>query len=298
MSRLNSTRMPVYFLSHGGGPWPYMSGPMRKHFDLLERSLQDLPAQLPRTPKAVLVISGHWEESEVTISSGSAPGMVFDYYGFPPETYQISYPAPGDPVLAERVRQLLHRAGWPARLDPERGYDHGTFSMMKAIYPDADVPVVQVSLKSSLDPAEHFAIGRALASLRDEGVLIVGSGLSSHNLSERGPQMAAPSEAFDSWLRGALLNPASEVRRKALENWEQAPFARLNHPREDHLMPLMVVAGAAGDDPATPIYGELFMGYMTASSFRFSEDTRPSRFDRLAAPATQSGGARPASATA
>ncbi|HEY8356310.1 MAG TPA: class III extradiol ring-cleavage dioxygenase, partial [Ramlibacter sp.] len=230
----------------------------------------------------------HWEESEVTISSGSAPGMVFDYYGFPPETYQIRYPAPGDPVLAGRVRQLLVQAGWPARLDPERGYDHGTFSMMKAIYPDAEVPVVQVSLKQSLDPAEHLAIGRALAPLRDEDVLIIGSGLSSHNLRERGPQMAAPSNAFDRWLRGVLANPDPALRDEALAHWEQAPFARLNHPAEDHLMPLMVAAGAAGADPATPIYGELFMGFMTASSFRFSADTRPSAFDRLAASAAAS----------
>ena len=286
MSTSTSRRMPVYFLSHGGGPWPYMSGPFRRNFDLLERSLQDIPSQLPRKPKAVLVASGHWEESEFTLSSGRAPGMVFDYYGFPEEMYRISYPAPGDPALAERTRALLHQAGWPARLDAERGYDHGTFTMMRAIYPDADVPVVQLSLKDSLDPAEHFAIGRALAPLRDEDVLIVGSGLSTHNLGERGPQMAAPSGAFDGWIRDALSNPDPDARRQALEHWEQAPFARLNHPREDHLMPLMVAAGAAGDDPATPIYGEVFMRSMTASSFRFGDDTRPSPFDRLAAPQT------------
>ena len=280
----DSRRMPTYFLSHGGGPWPYMSGPMRRLFDLLERSLQDIPSQLPRRPTAVLVVSGHWEESEVTISSGSAPGMVYDYHGFPAETYQIRYPAPGDPALAERVRGLLTRAGWPARLDPDRGYDHGTFSMMKPIYPHADMPIVQLSLKSSLDAAEHLAIGGALAPLREQDVLIIGSGFSSHNLRERGSQMTAPSKAFDDWLRRSVMHPDPDARSAALEHWEQAPFARLNHPREDHLMPLMVAAGAAEGDAATPIYGELFAGYQTASSFRFSQDVRPSRFDRLAAP--------------
>ena len=284
-----SPRMPVYFLSHGGGPWPYMTGPMRQMFNLLEASLQDIPRQLPRAPKAVLVVSGHWEEAEFTISSGREPGMVFDYHGFPPETYQIKYPAPGDPVLAERVRDLVSGAGWPVRLDPERGYDHGTFSMMKPIYPDADVPIVQISLKQSLDPAEHLALGRALALLRDEDVLIIGSGFTSHNLRERGPQMAGPSQAFDAWLRAAVMNPDPAARADALRRWEQAPFARLNHPREDHLMPLMVAAGAAGSDPVTPVYGELFAGYMTASSFRFSHDTQPSRFDRLPSPQTTPG---------
>jgi aromatic ring-opening dioxygenase catalytic subunit (LigB family) len=279
-------RMPTYFLSHGGGPWPYMTGPMRQMFNLLEASLQDIPNQLPRKPSCVLVVSAYWEEDDVTISSSSAPGMVYDYYGFPPETYQIRYPAPGDPALAERVRALLGAAGWLARLDPERGFDHGTFSMMKPIYPQAEVPVVQMSLKTSLDPTEHFALGRALAPLRDEDVLIIGSGFTTHNLRMRGPQMTAPSQAFDDWLRAALTNPDPEARRRALEQWEQAPYARLNHPREDHLMPLMVVAGAAQGDPALSVYGELFGGYLAASSFRFSADPRPSRFDQLAAPAT------------
>jgi aromatic ring-opening dioxygenase catalytic subunit (LigB family) len=278
-----SPRMPAYFLSHGGGPWPYMTGPMRALFTLLEASLKDIPRQLPRPPKAVLVVSGHCEEAEPTLSSGSQPGMVFDYSGFPPETYQISYPAPGDPALAERVRALLSSAGWPARLDAQRGFDHGTFSMMKPIYPQADVPIVQLSLKRSLDPAEHLAMGRALAPLRNQDVLIIGSGFSTHNLRERGPQMAAPSLAFDQWLRQALVDP--QTRDAALTHWEQPPFARFNHPREEHLMPLMVVAGAAQGEPVTPVYGELFSGYMTASSFRFSEDRQASAFDQLAAAA-------------
>jgi aromatic ring-opening dioxygenase catalytic subunit (LigB family) len=282
-SSSTSQRMPTYFLSHGGGPWPYMDSPVREHFRLLEQSLQDIPRQLPQRPKAVLVVSGHWEEAEFTVSYSPRPGMVYDYYGLPERLYYISYPAPGSLQLAERVRGLLLAAGWPVRSDPRRGFDHGTFSILKPMYPDANVPVVQVSMKRSFDPAEHLAMGRALAPLRDEGILIVGSGLSYHNLLQRGPAAAEPAAAFDAWLRRALLDATPEARRDALVHWDQAPAARQAHPREDHLIPLMAVVGAAGDDPATCIYGELFMGHRAASSFRFGADRRPSRFDRLAA---------------
>src|SRR4051812_3148246 len=168
-----STRMPTYFLSHGGGPWPYMTGPWRDRCALLEESLVDLAHTLPQRPKAVLVGSGHWEEPEFAVSSAEHPGMEYDYHGFPEEMYSIRYPAPGSPQLAERTRQLLVQGGWPARSDPKRGFDHGTFSLMKVLYPEADMPIVQLSLKTSLDPSEHFKAGQAIAPLRDEGVLIV-----------------------------------------------------------------------------------------------------------------------------
>ncbi|HTQ36281.1 MAG TPA: class III extradiol ring-cleavage dioxygenase [Steroidobacteraceae bacterium] len=275
-------RQPTYFLSHGGGPWPYMHGPMRAHFALMERALRDIPRQLPAVPRAVLVVSGHWEEDEFTVSSAPQPGMVYDYYGFPPETYHIRYAAPGSPQVAARVRELLAAGGWPAHEDAARGFDHGTFSMMQPVYPDADMPVVQLSLKSNLYPAEHFEAGRALAPLREEGVLIIGSGQSYHNLRLWSPAGAAPAAAFDAWLRGALLGTTPEQRRAALLAWQQAPAARLAHPREDHLIPLMVAAGAAGDDPATAIYGEQFMGSLAVSSFRFGADRAATGFDQLA----------------
>jgi aromatic ring-opening dioxygenase catalytic subunit (LigB family) len=278
----HSTRQPVYFLSHGGGPWPYMQGPMRSHFRLLEQSLQDIPAQLPERPKAVLVVSGHWEEPEFTVSASPLPGMVYDYYGFPEETYRIRYPAPGSPALAARVQQLLRGAGWPAAVDAERGFDHGTFSMLKPIYPDADVPVVQLSMKANLDPAEHLAAGAALAPLRDEGVLLLGSGQSYHNLRLWNAAGARPAALFDGWLRQSLLGRSRSEIHAALLQWEQAPAARLAHPREDHLLPLMVVAGAAGDDPAVAVFGEQFMGSLAVSSFRFGADRSASRFDKLA----------------
>ena len=171
--------------------------------------------------------------------------------------------------VAARVKELLEKAGIAAALDAGRGYDHGTFAPLQAMYPEADVPVVQLSLKQGYDPEEHLAIGRALAPLRDEGVLIVGSGLSFHNLRMFGPAAKAPSQAFDAWLQEALASPPDGRSRK-LREWAGAPAARLAHPEEDHLVPLMVAVGAAEDEPATRVYHEPdFMGGVTASSYRF-----------------------------
>ena len=263
-------RLPTYFISHGGGPWPWLDGPFRRQFDRLEASLAQIAREVGK-PNAVLMISGHWEADRPTVQSGEAPGMVYDYSGFPPHTYSIEYSAPGAPAVAERVKELLEAAGIPAALDAQRGYDHGTFAPLQAMYPEADVPVVQLSLKHGYDPAEHLAIGRALAPLRDEGVLIVGSGLSWHNLRMFGPAARAPSKAFDAWLDEALALPAAE-RSRRLEQWAQAPAARLAHPEEDHFVPLMVAVGAAEDERATRVYHEDdFMGGVTASSYRFGD---------------------------
>jgi len=275
-------KQPVYFLSHGGGPWPWLDGPFREGFAWLEASLKALPAQLPERPRAVLAVSGHWEEPGFTVSSAARPGMVFDYYGFPEHTYHISYPAPGDPALAARVRELAAAAGIAVGDDPARGLDHGTFSMMQPIYPEADVPVVSLSMKAGYDPAAHLALGRALAPLREEGVVILGSGLSYHNLRMFDARAFEPSRQFDGWLRHTLLDLPPEARAAALERWEQAPAARIAHPREDHLIPLMVAVGAAGEDPAICIYSETDLrGGITASAYRFGADTTPSGFDRI-----------------
>lgn len=262
-------RLPTYFISHGGGPWPWMDGDFRRYFDKLETSLGDIAREVGTKPRAVLMISGHWEEDRATVQSGERPGMIYDYSGFPAHTYTIKYGAPGSPAVAKRVKELLEAAGILAALDPDRGFDHGTFTPLFAMYPDADVPVVQLSLKRGYDPAEHLAIGRALKPLRDEGVLIVGSGLSWHNLRMMGPSAHAPSQAFDGWLHQALASPPAERTRK-LEAWEAAPSARLAHPQEDHFVPLMVALGAAEEEPATRVYHEQgFMGGATASSYRF-----------------------------
>jgi len=262
--------LPTYFISHGGGPWPYMKDQMKGAYDQLAASLQQIPRQLEAMPKAVLMISGHWEERVFTVMAGTKPPMIYDYSGFPPHTYRVVYAAPGSPQTAERVRGLIEEAGFAAALDAERGFDHGTFVPLAVIYPDANVPIVQLSLKHGYDPEEHLAVGRALRPLRDEGVLIVGSGLSYHNLREFGPGAKNASAAFDRWLQQTLVAVGPVERAARLIEWEAAPAARNAHPREDHLLPLMVAVGAAGDDPGTLLYHEEdFFGGITVSSFKF-----------------------------
>lgn len=261
---------PTYFVSHGGGPWPYMKDQFGHVFDRLEASLQDIPRQLRVRPQAVLVISAHWEEKDFTISSSPNPPMIYDYSGFPAHTYQVKYSAPGSPEVALRVQSLLQDAGYSVLIDPERGFDHGTFTVMYPMYPQAEVPVVQLSLKQGYDPKLHLQVGRALAPLREEGVLIIGSGLSYHNLRNFGANGAQASQQFDDWLQQTLLQTEPTQRFEQLIHWKKAPAALLAHPQEDHLIPLMVVVGAAQDEVATCIYHEenLFGG-IVVSSFRF-----------------------------
>lgn len=264
------SKMPTYFLSHGGGPWPWLTGPMRDAMAPLERSLKALPGEIGERPKAILMISGHWEAPAFTAQTNPKPPMIYDYGGFPEHTYRIQYPAPGSPALAARVGELLTAAGIPVREDAKRGYDHGMYAPLAPAWPDADVPVVQLSVKHGYDPDEHLAVGRALAPLRDEGILILGSGLSYHNLGLMGPQAAKPSRAFDDWLSAALLDATPADRVERLRRWDRAPSARVAHPAEDHLIPLMVVVGAAEDETATRTYHQKdFFGSVTASSFRF-----------------------------
>jgi aromatic ring-opening dioxygenase catalytic subunit (LigB family) len=247
-----------------------MKGYFGTAYDALEASLRALPTQLPQRPDAVLVVTSHWEGQQPLVSSGAKPPMIYDYGGFPPHTYEVRYPAPGAPQLAQRVAWALEEAGMPARLDPQRGFDHGTFCMLYPVYPEADMPVVQLSLLESLDARAHMQMGRALAPLRKQNVLILGSGLSYHNLRQFGPAGAAASHAFDDWLRHTLLELAPAERTAALLNWEQAPSARKAHPREEHLLPLMVALGAAEQEAATCVYHEDdFFGALSVSSFRF-----------------------------
>ena len=266
--------LPVYFVSHGGGPWPWIKDQFGSGttFDKLEASLQSIAEEIGNSAKAILMVTGHWEAPEFSISNAQRPGMLYDYSGFPPETYKIQYPAPGSPVLATKAQQLLLEAGFVSHLDSERGFDHGTFTVMYPMFPKADVPVLQVSVRMDLDPLAHLKAGKALAPLRDEGVVIIGSGLSFHNLSLRGPKAKAPSAAFDSWLNNTLTKHTSRERWKLLTEWRHAPSARLAHPRADHLLPLMVAAGAAGDEKAECIYHEDdFFGHWSVSSYRFGQ---------------------------
>jgi aromatic ring-opening dioxygenase catalytic subunit (LigB family) len=262
---MRAMRQPTIFVPHGGGPWPFvdLSGfiPARDAATL-RAYLEALPAELPARPRALLVVSAHWEEDAPTVMTSPRPSIYYDYYGFPPDAYTIQWPAPGDPALAERVVALLGQAGIPAGTDAGRGFDHGTFIPFKVSWPEADIPTIQLSLKAGLDPAEHLAIGRALAPLRDEGVLILGSGMSYHNLRalrSPTPETKPAAQAFDAWLKDAATAGAAE-RARRLSSWEAAPGARQAHPREEHLIPLMVVAGAAGDDPGRIAFNDDFMG--------------------------------------
>lgn len=265
---MNAIKFPVFFLSHGGGPWPYVEE-MRLRFAHTEAEFKKLPATLPAKPKAILVITGHWQEHQFTVSTAEHPPTEYDYYGFPEHTYYVKYPAPGSPALAGRVRALLGDAGMECAEDEGRGFDHGAFVPLVLMYPDADIPVVLLSMKTNYDPLEHIKLGEALAPLRDEGVLIVGSGLTYHNMRGFGqPASYEPSVQFEQYLFKAISDDYPQQRNQALVNWEQAPFARIVHPREDHLIPLMVVAGAAGNDIGQRIFTDTVFEVVMAS-YRF-----------------------------
>ena len=251
---MTQPRFPTIFVSHGGGPWPFVDG-MREMFAKTAAEFRALPERLPARPKAVLVITGHWEAPQFSVSTAEQPPMDYDYYGFPDHTYHLQYPAPGSPALAARVTELLASGGVPCASDPARGYDHGTFVPLGLMYPQADVPIVLLSMKSGYDPAEHLRVGQLLQPLRDEGVLILGSGLTYHNMRGFGNPASTPiAAAFERYLNDAVTQSEVHVRNQLLLSWQSAPHARLAHPREDHLIPLMVVAGAAGTDRGARIF--------------------------------------------
>lgn len=243
--------MPVVFVPHGGGPMPLLGDP--NHRELVD-FMQSLAADFPR-PSAIVVVTAHWEEEVVSITHAAAPRMLYDYYGFPPESYEFTYPAPGNPALAKHIQQLLRDQNIDARLDNQRAYDHGTFVPLMLMYPAADIPVVQLSLLATLEPAAHIAIGKALAPLREQGVLLVGSGMSFHNMRaffSNDPSIKGRSETFDHWLTETLTATQldNQVREERLRNWSSAPEARFCHPREEHLIPLHVCWGAASHGSA------------------------------------------------
>jgi aromatic ring-opening dioxygenase catalytic subunit (LigB family) len=239
--------------------------------------LRAMPDEVKSRPKALVVVSGHWEEKVATIQNNPAPPLLYDYYGFPPSTYQISFPAPGAPKVSARVAELLGAAGIPYQYDNARGFDHGVFIPLKVAFPRADVPIVQLSLFASMDPAEHIGLGQALAPLRDEGVLIVGSGMTYHNVrtlmahmrgGSNGQAPDAGSQRFDDWLEEVLTKATPEERIAALAKWDRAPAARDAHPREEHLLSLHVVVGAAVNDPGRRTLKDVVMGAVE-SAFRF-----------------------------
>lgn len=240
---------------------------MRDVWAELEGYLRRFRENLDTRPDALVVVSGHWEEDPVAINAGAAPPLLYDYGGFPDYTYSLTWPAPGAPAIADLIADLLGKAGIASRQDTRRGWDHGVFVPLKVMFPDADIPTVQLSLRTGLDPTDHLAIGRAIAPLRDKNVLILGSCQSYHNM--RGLMGGPPdpeAEAFDEWLREIMVDPAR--RDDALRHWDMAAGARIAQPREDHLIPLMVAAGAATGERGTIDFHGRALG-KPISGFRF-----------------------------
>jgi len=240
-------------------------------WDSMAAYLRGIDASLGRRPDAVLVVSGHWETVQPTVNTAAHPSLLFDYSGFPEHTYRLTYPVAGSTELAARVHTLLSGAGMALGEEHDRGLDHGVFVPFKLIYPAADVPMVQLSLNRDRDGATHLALGRALEPLRDENVLIVGSGMSYHNLREffiDRPEVNRTAEDFDRWLNEVVTGPDPAVRAATLAEWRHAPGARASHPTPEHLLPLMVAAGAAGADAGHRTYHDRLMG-KAISAFQF-----------------------------
>lgn len=233
------------FVSHGGGPLPVLGD--ARHREMVEH-LGSIAAKIVR-PSGIVVISAHWEEPEATVTAHPEPPIIYDYFGFPPESYSLEYPAPGDPELAARLVDTLEEKGIAARLDHGRGFDHGLYIPLMLMYPEADIPCVQLSLLSDLEPEKHIRIGEALSGLAQDNIMVLGSGFSFHNLKvllgghSSGPDLE--NEAFESWLIDTCTSSEIDesTRAQRLIDWERAPAARYCHPREEHLLPLHVCYG-------------------------------------------------------
>lgn len=256
----NNRKAQIVYFSHGGGPLPILGD--ASHQGMID-FMKELPSQLSR-PDHILVISAHWEEQTATLLSGAYPPLFYDYYGFPDQAYEITYPAPGDPDLAESISVMLEKSHIPIRLDPERGFDHGVFIPLKLMYPDADIPVTQLSLLRGLDAVRHLALGKAMQSLNSENILIIGSGFSFHNInaffSSALNSPDAKNDSFQDWLIETCTGKLDiEERENRLANWEKAPYGRYCHPREEHLLPLHVCAALAGK-PAKLIFDNQILG--------------------------------------
>lgn len=238
----------ILYISHGGGPLPLLGDV--KHKELVDY-LKKVSEQLPR-PSVILVISAHWEEEIPTLTSGTDPALIYDYSGFPAESYEIQYPAPGEPELAKKILYVLRQHEIDAKLDKNRGFDHGMFVPLKIMYPEATIPCIQLSLTRDLDPERHLAIGQALRTLDHDGLLVIGSGFSFHNMrmffTPETPETERQTKDFAHWLVKTCqdINLDEQERHRLLAQWDKAPGARFSHPREEHLLPLHVCYGMAG----------------------------------------------------
>lgn len=263
-------KQPTFFIPHGAGPCFFMEWDPPDAWDRMAAFLRAIGTTLAQPPRAIVLVSAHWLAAEFTAGAAAQPDLIYDYYNFPPHTYELTYPAPGQPALAQQVVERLQQAGLPGATDPVRGFDHGTFIPLKLIFPQAQIPVVQLSLRRDLEATAHLEAGRALQPLRQEGVLIIGSGMSFHNMRGYGdPRFGPISDRFDDWLTRAVeLDPAA--RWQALAHWEQAPGARACHPegQEEHLLPLLLAAGAAGEERGQRVFTDRVMG-TRLSGYRF-----------------------------
>eukprot|EP00045_Choanoeca_perplexa_P006519 m.55856 g.55856 ORF g.55856 m.55856 type:complete len:304 (-) comp13664_c0_seq7:290-1201(-) len=255
-----TSKAPVVFLSHGGGPCWFLDNSAfagANRGSSAAKSLQQLHATaveakggMSGKPRAIVVVSAHWEvASGVQVSTSLQPSLLYDYYGFPPETYapHLTYPCPGEPDLAATILDKLTEHGIRAEGNAERGLDHGVFVPLKLMYPDADIPVVQVSLNVQLDPLFHYKLGQALAFLRHDNVLLIASGQATHNMGARGVDTPGWATDFVQWLDALATESRSQTETAELiENWKSAPGATMAHPREEHLVPLFVALGAVG----------------------------------------------------
>ncbi|HEY9898673.1 MAG TPA: class III extradiol ring-cleavage dioxygenase [Pantanalinema sp.] len=259
------TRFPALFVSHGA---PTIAIDRIPAHDFLA----GLGERIGR-PKAILAISAHWETGAPTLSLAAQPATIHDFGGFPDALYRMTYPAPGSPELAERVAEQLVAAGFPAALNPSRGLDHGAWIPLQLMYPAADIPVVQLSIQPSRSPAEHWRLGEALRPLRDEGILVLGSGSATHNLFELGRYMhdTTPPEwvtSFDRWLKSAVTQGRKE---ELLDYLHQAPSAARNHPTPDHILPLFVAAGAGEAQGTGELIHESYSwGLLSMAAYSFA----------------------------
>lgn len=256
---LNQNGQVVYF-SHGGGPLPILDD--TSHYKMIQ-FMKNLPQKIKR-PDSIIVISAHWEENIVTIQSGTEPDIMYDYYGFPEAAYSIKYPCKGNTDLALKISGLFSENSVEHRLDNNRAYDHGSYIPLKMMYPNADVPVLQISLHHNLDPLTHLNIGKALRPLLEENVLIIGSGFSFHNMRKfdfDGKNIEdSLNDEFQDKLIEICCNERDEKNKMELfKNWENLPGARYCHPREEHLLPLLVCAGLS-KDVGTKIFDDYILG--------------------------------------
>ncbi|RKL47373.1 hypothetical protein BFJ72_g2364 [Fusarium proliferatum] len=278
---------PVIALSHGGGPMPVLGDPRHESivYSLKNRVPKILKLGTPDQPRAIILVTAHWSTAKPTISSGASHKLLYDYYGFPRESYSLKYPAPGHPDIANEIADALRGEGLTPELDDERGWDHGVFIPLLLVNPKADIPVVQVSVLESEDPEEHLRMGAALRKLRANNIAVVGSGFASfHNirammmLGSSGPEQQAQfrtlSDEWNNTLTEAALKKDTDERWKALKGWRKFPYADMMHPPNggEHFMPLLVCAGAAREGEETRKYNDEYVGVEISTFYWGSEE--------------------------